>query len=77
MKPGFKTSEFWILLFVLILTNVQASGLVEPTHWAMKVAAVVVNVLGLLGYTSQRAKLKVAALGNSTPEDLTTKTVLP
>lgn len=77
MKPGWKTSEAWILLLVIVLTNIQASGLVEQTHWAMKIATVIVNVLGFLGYTSQRAKLKVAALGNSTPEDLTTKTVLP
>lgn len=62
MKKGYLSSEFGLLLLVIIVTNIQASGLIEPTHWSMKIATVIVNVLGLLGYTAARAKLKVAAL---------------
>lgn len=60
MKSGLRSSEFWILFLVIVLTNFQASGILEPTHWGVKLATVIVNVLGFLGYNAKRAALKMA-----------------
>lgn len=70
-KPGFKTSEFWICLLVLLLGALVQSGALGEGHWALKAIAFAFTTLGALGYTAARAKAKFgasmerAALGKS------------
>lgn len=64
MKPGYKTSEFWLSTIATIVGLVMASGILDTvaeTHWSVRVVGGVVAVLAALGYTSSRAKIKAAA----------------
>ena len=61
MKPGYKTSEFWLSTIATIVGLVMASGILDTvaeTHWSVRVVGGVVAVLAALGYTSSRAKIK-------------------
>lgn len=58
VKPGYKSSEFWLTLFVHLLTAFVAAGILPETHVAVKVASFALSALAHLGYTSARAKLK-------------------
>lgn len=61
MQKGVYTSEFWLSILVVVLMNLQASGLFEPTHWPMKIAALGLSILTALGYTAKRTTLKLSA----------------
>jgi len=55
VKPGWKTSEFWLSLLA------QGAGLVaalSSNGAAVQIAGLVVAVLSQLGYTSSRGKAK-------------------
>ena len=58
MSPGYKTTEFYVSLFVMILGAFVASGIVGPDHISMKAVALITTVLAALGYTLARAKTK-------------------
>ncbi len=60
MKPGWKTSEFWITLVVMLLGAFMASGAVVDGHWSLQLVGLAVAGLKASGYTSGRAKVKVA-----------------
>ena len=55
-KEGYKTTEFWISSIVT-LAGLVAAALPE-THWAVKVAGLVISMGGAMGYTASRAKVK-------------------
>lgn len=58
MKPGIKSTEFWIMLVVTIAGLVTAA--LPETHVAVKIAGLVVSVAGSLGYTVARGGVKKA-----------------
>jgi len=60
MKSGWKTSEFWLTLMAMMLGGFVAAGVVPTTHWAMNVAGIALTLLGSMGYTAARAKVKAA-----------------
>lgn len=57
-KPGWKTSEFWLSLLVVVLGAGVASGKVGDTGTIAKVVALGVSVLGALNYTFVRSSIK-------------------
>lgn len=58
VKPGYKTTEFWLKLLALVATFLLSSGLFPAGHVALKIAGVVASVLGALGYNYFRATAK-------------------
>ena len=58
MKPGYKTTEFWLILLAILLGAFVASGLLPSDHVAVKVAGMVTTVLAALGYTAGRSVVK-------------------
>jgi len=60
-SPGYKTTEFWLSLIVVVLGAFMASGMVPGDHVAIKVGGMVMAVLSGMGYTAGRSKIKAAA----------------
>ena len=63
MKSGYKTTEFWLSTLAVIAGLIMSSGVLDglaETHWAVKVTALLISVLGALGYNAGRAKVKTA-----------------
>lgn len=60
MTPGYKTTEFWLSLIVVILGSVAASGVLPQGGLAAQIVGGVMSVLGALGYTASRTQVKVA-----------------
>lgn len=60
MKPGFKTSEFWLAFAAMLIGTFVASGLLGPDHVAMRIAGLGLDILAALGYAVVRGKVKVA-----------------
>ena len=60
-KPGFKTTEFWVCLLVLLLGALVQSDAFGEGHWALKATAFASMILGTLGYTYARAQAKFGA----------------
>ena len=61
VKPGYKTTEFWMSAVVVILGLVMASGAVGEATMASQIIGGVLAALGTLGYGADRAKTKAAA----------------
>jgi len=59
MKPGYKTSEFWLSLAAIVLGLLFASGLVADGSTFAKVLSLGASLLGALGYTVSRSLVKV------------------
>jgi hypothetical protein len=57
-KVGFKTTEFYVLLLVMLLGVLMQSGAFGDQHWAMKAGALLSQTLAALGYTMARARTK-------------------
>lgn len=62
IKPGYKTSEFWLSAAATCVGLVIASGLIPTTGDWPKIAGLVVGLLGAMGYTVNRSMVKAAAL---------------
>lgn len=58
MKPGWKTSEFWLALVALVISEATATGLLPSEGAWQRAAATVAGVLAALGYGAQRARVK-------------------
>lgn len=58
VKPGWKTTEFWLKLAAMLLTAAFASGIIPTTGPAAAVAAIAATMLGALGYTVARTWVK-------------------
>jgi len=63
MKPGFKTSEFWLAAVASIVGLVVASGAVEESGTIGKVIGLIVAGLASLGYSVSRGAAKKPAGG--------------
>ena len=57
-KPGWKTTDFWLSLGVIVLSATVASGLLASDGIAFKIVSIVTATLTGLGYTAARAKAK-------------------
>lgn len=58
--PGWKTSEFWITLIVILIGALPSSGLIAEGSQAAKIVGLAISVLGGLGYMQSRTSLKKA-----------------
>lgn len=58
VKPGFKTTEFWLSTLALLLGLALASGAVPDGGLAAQIIGGVMSVLASLGYTASRTKVK-------------------
>ena len=74
MSPGYKTTEFWICLFILLTGVFVSAGVVGPNHVSIRGIGLVMQVLAAFGYTMARAKTK---FGNSLKEAEEFKATLP
>lgn len=61
LKPGYLTSEFYLKLAAILLTAFYASGVIPTGGTAATVAAIAATMLGAIGYTVSRTRLKAAA----------------
>lgn len=58
MKPGYKTTEFWLSLAAVLVGVFLASGIIpESGPWA-QVIGVISGVLGAMGYSVSRGIAK-------------------
>ena len=62
MKPGWKTSEFWLTKLAMVLgaAMVIAPLFLPGDHWAIQVAGAILAALSSHGYSSSRGKVKAA-----------------
>jgi positive regulator of sigma E activity len=58
MKPGYKTTEFYLMALAMFLPLALASGLFENTSMLYKVIALGIAALEAIGYTAARAYTK-------------------
>ena len=58
VKPGYKTSEFWLSTVTSLLSLLYASGLIVDGSTAGKIAAFAVAALSTVGYQVVRGKVK-------------------
>lgn len=61
VKPGFKTTEFWLMLIVTIAGLLPSAGIFKTDSVVLKVAGLVVSVISTLGYGFFRTSVKNAA----------------
>ena len=61
MKPGYKTSEFWLTLAANLVGAVLASGLVGDESGISKGLGVAAMALASLGYSVSRGQAKASA----------------
>lgn len=54
MKPGYKTTEFWLSLIATVLGFVMASGLVIEGSQVAQYIGGAMAILAQLGYTGSR-----------------------
>jgi hypothetical protein len=59
VKPGFRTSEFWLKIAAMLLTALFASGAVT-NNTVLAVAGIAASMLGALGYTVARSLVKAS-----------------
>lgn len=60
IKPGYKTTEFWISLAAVIIGSVVASGIVPADSVWERIIGLAVSALAALGYTGARLSIKKA-----------------
>lgn len=66
MKPGYRTSEFWLILLVHLIGGAMASGLFSEggeLAWVGQLLGLAIMALGAYGYSKDRTSVKVAAYG--------------
>ena len=65
VKPGYKTTEFWMSVAASALAAFLASGALPEENFGTQIAGVILSGLTALGYTVSRFVVKNAA-ANST-----------
>lgn len=60
VKPGYKTTEFWLSAVATIVGLVLASGIVPSNGPWVQVTGLITGVLGALGYTVSRGSVKAS-----------------
>jgi hypothetical protein len=58
MKPGYKTTEFWLTALATILAMLMMSGAISDGGLAAKIVGGAIAILAQLGYTAARAAVK-------------------
>tara|TARA_R110000824_G_scaffold276733_1_gene465137 strand:- start:289 stop:477 length:189 start_codon:yes stop_codon:yes gene_type:complete len=58
MKPGFKTTEFWLSVGAAVLGGFMASGYILPDSTTAQIVGLASSALVALGYTGARLSLK-------------------
>lgn len=58
IRPGYKTTEFWLSLSAVLVGALFASGVIAVDSGADKVLGLVATILGALGYTISRTLVK-------------------
>jgi hypothetical protein len=61
MKPGWKTTEFYVHLLVATINALVVSDLLVPGSTAMKIVSLVALILQAFGYQVSRTRAKAAA----------------
>ena len=59
MKPGYKTTEFWLTVLAICVNAISASGLIAAESSEGKTLTVVVAGLAAFGYTVSRGIAKL------------------
>lgn len=62
MKPGYKTTEFWLTAAATLLSMLYAAGVIGDAGASGKVAALVALALTNAGYTVSRGNAKAKAV---------------
>lgn len=62
VKPGWKTTEFWLKIAAFALTALFSSGAIPTTGPVATVTAIAATMLGALGYTVSRTLVKNASV---------------
>ena len=60
VKPGYKTTEFWLSAAATVVGLAIASGIVPTSGTWPQIVGLVTGVLGALGYTVSRTAVKNA-----------------
>lgn len=60
IKPGWRTSEFWLKCGAMVLTMLYASGAIPTSGTSTQVTAIAATILGALGYTVSRTMVKTS-----------------
>jgi hypothetical protein len=58
MKPGYKTTEFWLSVAAAVVGATLASGVIPAASPWVKVLGVAAMALASLGYSYSRGKAK-------------------
>jgi len=58
IKPGYKTTEFWLTTAAALVGAMIASGIIPATGPWAQVVGLLCAVLGTLGYTVARGQAK-------------------
>ena len=58
VKPGYKTTEFWMTAGATVVGLAIASGIVPDTGMWPKIVALVVSAFAAMGYTVSRTAVK-------------------
>ena len=58
MKPGIKTTEFWLAAAATVVGGLMASGVIAEDSGLAKVIGIAASALVALGYTGARLALK-------------------
>ena len=59
MKPGWKTTEFWLTCFAYVLSVLTASGVLADGSRGAQILAFLVAALATLGYSISRGMAKL------------------
>lgn len=62
IKPGYKTTEFWLSLVAVVVGILLSSGAIASIPVAVKICSLIASILAALGYTASRASVKNAAV---------------
>ena len=58
MKPGYKTTEFWLSVAATVIGGLAASGAIAEDSTLAKMIGLAASALVALGYTGARMALK-------------------
>lgn len=64
VKPGYKSTENYIILAVIVLGGLLESGVIGSGGQLADVIGAIMQIAAALGYTKKRTDLKVAAMAN-------------
>lgn len=77
VKPGYKTTEYWLTKLAILLTALYATGIIPTTGKEAQLAAIAASVLGVFGYAVIRGNVKnTAAVTAGAPGFIGTKLML-